>query len=168
MPSAQKFLGAILIVGVWAALIAVLPPHFPSLVLVLFLEIIVSVVFLAIGLLYWGLPESEKEDGSAGQAPLNLSAAGVNQLTSVDSQRWLKERFPRIWDFVNAYSIITNESDYQLATSRLKVLFGWHGMQGGDMRSDEEAMDAVYAEEIAMAILLGKKQFAPQRKRFWE
>jgi hypothetical protein len=165
LPSAERVLGAVIIVGVWAAIQFSLISVLPS--LALGLGIITSIIFLAVITLYWRLPQVAKQAAQSNQDTPQLTPSEISQLTSVEGQTWLKEKAPRVWDYVGAFAVITSEQDYQRARARLRYLLSTLDL-GAHPKTWEDIREKASVESIALAILLSKKQFAPRKKRFWE
>lgn len=170
MPSNQRLELALTIVGTWGiilfgVLVAPFPPPYNYV-----LASVDTLIFLLLGVHY--LPASRFTPNAqltpeVPTQPATLTGKELNELTSVESQTWLKEKYPRVWDFVRAVSIITSERDYQRLLAEMELLFGWTDIVVHP-ETGREILDRESALAIARAILLSKKQFAPRKKRFWE
>lgn len=106
------------------------------------------------------------EQISKGQLMQMATAVSPNHSDSSGEQTWLKEKFPRVFDYVSAFSYFTTERDYQIAAAELDVMLGLEKIAETPWRrTASSAMNRVHAEAIAKAILLSKKRIPP--KRHW-
>ena len=85
-----------------------------------------------------------------------------------EQEKWLKERFPRAWEFVSNINVITSERDFNELHDSLIKLFTAGTMKDtwGERTKNLDPFDIAQAEHIAIAMLYNKKKIPP-KKHWW-
>jgi len=88
--------------------------------------------------------------------------------SSIEKQEWLKEEYPRVWDFVKAIDVIRSEQDFYNLQDQLMRLITVQGMKGqwNDTLTMNDTWGLIEAQKVAIAILYGKKK-VPPKKHWW-